>query len=106
MAASILGPDVFSSDELATIAHTARERLLRHKWGMAFGIAVRDTDRCVYLNSEDYHEGVVWPRDTPYLIKLLSLAGETGLVDQLLVIEPAPSDGGGLCVLQPGAFQL
>ena len=84
VAASMLGTDVFSIDELATIARTARERLLRHKWGMAFGVAVRDTSRCVYLNSEDYHEGVVWPRDTPYLIRLLSMAGEAGLVDQLL----------------------
>ena len=40
VAASMLGTDVFSIDELATIARTARERLLRHKWGMAFGVAV------------------------------------------------------------------
>lgn len=85
VAASILGNDMFSGDELITIAHTARERLLRRKWGMAFGVAVSDSSKCVYLNDEDYHEGVVWPRDTPYLIRLLSLAGETGLMDQLLV---------------------
>ena len=84
VAASILGTDMFSGDELITIVHTVRERLLRHKWGMAFGVAVNDSGRCVYLNGEDYHEGVVWPRDTPYLIRLLSLAGETGLMDQLL----------------------
>lgn len=84
VAASMLGTDVFSADELITITRTACERLLRRKWGMAFGVAVKDTSRCVYLNSEDYHEGVVWPRDTPYLIRLLSLAGETGLADQLL----------------------
>ncbi|HEY3423098.1 MAG TPA: hypothetical protein VGK13_08035, partial [Methanocellaceae archaeon] len=84
VAASILGTDAFSVDEIIIVARTACAKLLRHKWGMAFGVAVKDSDRCVYLNGEDYHEGVVWPRDTPYLIRLLSLAGETGLTDQLL----------------------
>ena len=102
----MLGTEVFGIDELTTIARTARERLLRHKWGMAFGIAVRDTGRCVYLNREDYHEGVVWPRDTPYLIRLLSIAGGNGARGSAFSIRPAPSDEGGLRVLQPGAFQL
>lgn len=84
VATAMLGASVFSQDELEAIARTTIDRLLRNKWGMPFGIAVMDTDRCVYYNSEDYHEGVVWPRDTPYLIHLLSLTGHGDHAEQLL----------------------
>jgi hypothetical protein len=84
VAAAMLGIDLFTTDDLQAITRTACERLLRRKWGMAFGVAVKETDKCVYYNGEDYHEGVLWPRDTPYLIRLLSISGEVALAEQLL----------------------
>jgi hypothetical protein len=84
VAAAMLGTDLFTPDELGAIARTACKKLLRRKRDMAFGVAVKETDKCIYYTGEDYHEGVVWPRDTPYLIRLLSIAGEAGLVGQLL----------------------
>jgi glycogen debranching enzyme len=84
VAAAMLGLDVFSLRELEGIASLAKSRLLRTKWGMPFGIIVRESEREVYLGDPEYHEAVVWPRDTPYLIRLLQLTGDQATVDGLL----------------------
>jgi glycogen debranching enzyme len=51
---------------------------------MPFGIIVKESGRDVYLGDAEYHEAVVWPRDTPYLIRLLSLVGDGATIDGLL----------------------
>ncbi|HEY3273669.1 MAG TPA: hypothetical protein VGJ92_07910 [Methanocella sp.] len=84
VAAAMLGQDVFTLRELEGIAAFARARLLRTKWGMPFGIIVRESEREVYLGDPEYHEAVVWPRDTPYLIRLLELTGDRTTVAGLL----------------------
>jgi hypothetical protein len=84
VAAAMLGLDVFTMRELEGIAAFAKNRLLRTKWGMPFGIIVRESDREVYLGDPEYHEAVVWPRDTPYLIRLLALTGDAPTVSGLL----------------------
>jgi hypothetical protein len=84
VAAAMLGLDVFTLRELEGIAAFAKTHLLRTKWGMPFGIIVRESERDVYLGDPEYHEAVVWPRDTPYLIRLLKLTGDRATVSGLL----------------------
>lgn len=36
-----------------------------------FGLLARDCERTPYLGDEEYHGATVWPRDTPYLLKLM-----------------------------------
>ncbi len=46
------------------------------KNGLPFGIVVKKSPKGSYYGDEEYHEAVVWPRDTPYLIRILRAAGE------------------------------
>ncbi len=84
VAAAILGRDVFSLRELDGIAAFAKARLMRTKWGMPFGLVVKESAKCLYLGDAEYHEAVVWPRDTPYFIRLLQLTGDTTTAEALL----------------------
>ena len=84
VAAAMLGLDMFTMRELEGIAAFAKRRLLRTKWGLPFGIIVRESERDVYLGDPEYHEAVVWPRDTPYLIRLLALTGDGATISGLL----------------------
>ncbi len=84
VAVSMLGLDVFSIREINRIATYVKERLIRTKWGLPFGIVVKESGRGTYTGDEEYHEEVVWPRDTPYLIRLLKIIGDKSTVDGLL----------------------
>ncbi len=84
VAAAMLGLDLFTMRELEGIADFAKAHLMRTKLGMPFGIIVRESEHEVYLGDSEYHEAVVWPRDTPYLIRLLDLVGDTATVEGLL----------------------
>ncbi|OPY29339.1 MAG: hypothetical protein A4E28_00937 [Methanocella sp. PtaU1.Bin125] len=84
VAAAMLGRDVFSLRELEDIVAFAKSRLMRSWRGMPFGIIVKDSPRGRYLGDPEYHEAVVWPRDTPYLVRLLRLTGDTATAEALL----------------------
>jgi len=80
----MLGLDVFTIRELESMARYAKEKLMRNKWGLPFGIVVKESGKGTYLGDEEYHEEVVWPRDTPYLLQLLRVSGDRGTVDEVL----------------------
>ncbi len=88
-AAGFLGSAVFSPQELEQMWNTVRESLLvtRQHAGCpaAFGVLAKDSDQRVFLGDDQYHEAVCWPRETPYLIKLLRAIGQEELVQQLLL---------------------
>lgn len=84
VASVILGTDVFSMIELRNITEVVKEKLLRTKWGIPFGIIVRDSDESIYYNDNQYHEAVVWPRDTPYLVRLLNMVGEKNMAGDII----------------------
>jgi hypothetical protein len=84
VAAAMLGLDLFSLRELEGIAAFAKRHLLKTKWGLPFGIVVRASEREVFLGDPEYHEAVVWPRDTPYLIRLLAMTGDWATIAGLL----------------------
>ena len=67
---------VFSHHDLEHFIEHVKAKLLVTKNGLPFGILVKDSPKRTYYGDEEYHEGVVWPRDTPYLIRLLRYSGE------------------------------
>jgi glycogen debranching enzyme len=77
-AAAILGESVFTHDELQSIWHCINQTLLRHrrlvKHGnevLPFGIITKNENQGIFYGDDQYHSDMIWPRSTPYLIKLL-----------------------------------
>ena len=60
------------------------QKLLVKRNGKLFGILCRNLKDRVYYNDYQYHGSVVWPRDTPYLIKYLKIIGKNDLVKEIL----------------------
>lgn len=83
-AAAILGMDAFTLRELVGVARAAKERLLRKKWDTPFGAAVMDGAECAYLDVEKAYGGAVCPGDTPYLVRLLRMTGDTETANRVL----------------------
>ncbi len=72
----LLDENVFSQHELKGFIKGVKENLLVEKKGLPFGIVVKKSPKGSYYGDGEYHEAVVWPRDTPYLIRILRAAGE------------------------------
>jgi hypothetical protein len=73
---------LYSDQELMGAWEMVAERLLIYRKLTAlggeirpFGILVRDMERVPYLGDGEYHGATIWPRDTPYLLKLVELVG-------------------------------
>ena len=77
---------IFSSQERDQFIARVKANLLVERNGLPFGILVKRSPKRTYYSDEEYHEAVVWPRDTPYLIRLLRLQGarESATVQGLL----------------------
>ncbi|HUV03350.1 MAG TPA: amylo-alpha-1,6-glucosidase [Desulfobacteria bacterium] len=67
---------VFTNDELVNFIRNVKRNLLVERNGLPFGILVKQSPKRTYYGDEEYHEAMVWPRDTPYLIRLLRYCGE------------------------------
>jgi len=72
----LLDENVFSQSELKEFIRGVKANLLVEKNALPFGIVVKKSPKRTYYGDEEYHEAVVWPRDTPYLIRILQAAGE------------------------------
>jgi glycogen debranching enzyme len=91
-AAALLGETVFSRAELEAVWRRAEKRLLvRRRLGRdggtpaVFGLLCKAEDQRIYYGDEQYHADVMWPRSTPYLIRLLELLGRRDLVREILL---------------------
>ena len=72
VAVSLLADEaVFTHQELRSFIRSVKRNLLVERNGLPFGILVKQSPKRTYYGDEEYHEAVVWPRDTPYLIRLL-----------------------------------
>ena len=80
----LLDENIFSQYELRGFIKGVKKNLLVEKNGLPFGILVKKSPRRTYYGDAEYHEAVVWPRDTPYLIRILRAAGE---VEEETVVE-------------------
>ncbi|MEM3023068.1 MAG: hypothetical protein QW645_06055, partial [Candidatus Bathyarchaeia archaeon] len=81
VAAAALGPSL-CKDRLLRIWRAASERLLVQrrlvvlgKGRLPFGILVRDLGSMPYMGDWEYHGPTIWPRDTPYLLRLMEGVG-------------------------------
>jgi len=72
----LLDENIFSQSEIKEFVKGVKENLLVERHGLPFGILVKKSPKRTYYGDEEYHEAVVWPRDTPYLIRILRAAGE------------------------------
>jgi glycogen debranching enzyme len=72
----LLDENVFSQRELTEFVKGVKANLLVEKNNLPFGILVKKSPKGIYYGDEEYHEAVVWPRDTPYFIRILQAAGE------------------------------
>jgi hypothetical protein len=92
VSASLLN-DLFSDDELKRVWTVTRNTLLvlrkpqifGSKEMKAFGVLVKNSSSRIFYNDRQYHEAVSWPRDTPYLIRLLERLGDVNTVKEILV---------------------
>ncbi|MCP8323418.1 MAG: hypothetical protein L6N96_04500 [Candidatus Methylarchaceae archaeon HK02M2] len=82
---------LFSKKELEGILKTAKKYLVYRSLtylgsgSYPFGLLVNRKGNGTYLGDEQYHLSTLWPRDTPYLIKLAQRLDEDEMVEGLLV---------------------
>jgi len=75
--------DLFTRSERREAWQYLAAALLVHHRGRPFGLLVKDSDERVYLGDAQYHEAVVWPRDTAYGLRLLQDLGDAETVRAL-----------------------
>ncbi|MHC1635982.1 MAG: glucosidase family protein, partial [Candidatus Methanospirareceae archaeon] len=71
----LLDEKILSQHELTAFLDRVQENLIVTRQGLPFGVLVRKSQKRIYYNDEEYHEAMVWPRDTPYLIRLFEAMG-------------------------------
>ncbi len=76
--------DFFEQNEIEKMLERA-EKIMVKRNEKTFGILCRNTGSEIYLNDGEYHGKTIWPRDTPYLIKLLEKAGKEKEIEEILL---------------------
>ncbi|MDY6964863.1 MAG: amylo-alpha-1,6-glucosidase [Halobacteriota archaeon] len=76
--------NLFSEEDMKKFVRTIKEGLLMRRGDQPFGVLIKGSEKRVYFGDNEYHEGVVWPRDTPYLIRVLLKCGEEEIVEDIL----------------------
>jgi glycogen debranching enzyme len=91
-AAALLGETVFTPGDLRSIWNCAERELLAHrrlvKYGdelLPFGILTKNEGQKVFYGDDQYHSDMIWPRSTPYLIKLLRMLNEDDTARDILI---------------------
>ncbi len=77
--------NVFSEAEINAFMKNVKLELLANRNERPFGVIVKNSGKRVYFDDDQYHEAVVWPRDTPYLTHLLQKTGEFETIKQILI---------------------
>ncbi len=82
--------DYFFGYELLDAWKTVKERLLVYRKPLyfdenhiPFGILTRNSKKRVYMGDAEYHEAVMWPRDSTYLFEILEKIGRTGIKKEI-----------------------
>lgn len=83
VSAVLLYDYVFNKKDLENM-WSAVQKLLVRRNGKLFGILCRNLKDKIYYNDNQYHGTVVWPRDTPYLIKYLEIIDKHDLIKEIL----------------------
>jgi hypothetical protein len=87
-AIALLGKRVFSRQDMEQAWQVVRDSLLvTRQLGerqVPFGILAKDSQERIFFGDGQYHEAVCWPRETPYLVTLLSHLGEREAIADVL----------------------
>ncbi|MCD6415001.1 MAG: hypothetical protein J7L23_05250 [Candidatus Diapherotrites archaeon] len=83
LVASVISTDLLGLSRLKRMEKQLK-KLLVYRNGKLFGMLVKDSKEKVYLNDSQYQEAVIWPRDTPYLVKYMLLVGKKKAAQELL----------------------
>ncbi len=79
----LLHKHIFNKNDLEKMWSYVQKLLVKNN-GKIFGILCRNIKDRIYYNDQQYHGAVVWPRDTPYLIKYLKIIGKVDLIKEIL----------------------
>lgn len=93
VAAALLAGTVLSGDDVASIWDCTRRQLLVSRRSsvfgrrapLSFGIATKNDRPAPFYGDGEYHGNVVWPRSTPYLIRLLEAVGARDVIRDILL---------------------
>lgn len=84
----LLGTRVFTRQEMEQAWQVVRDSLLvslkSAEAPQAFGVLAKDSKERIFYGDGQYHEAVCWPRETPYLVKLLREIGAHDLAEEVL----------------------
>jgi len=83
VSAVLLHNHVFNNKDLENMWPSVQKLLVKRN-GKLFGILCRNSKDRIYYDDHQYHGAVVWPRDTPYLIKYLQIIGREDLIKEIL----------------------
>ena len=77
-------PNLFSEEECLRLFSRIQTHFM-YRNEKLFGLILRNVGEKTYLNDEQYHGYVFWPRDLPYFIRFLLRIGKGDLVEEILV---------------------
>jgi hypothetical protein len=66
-----LVPELFSDEEISKLISKFETSLVYRKRKL-FGMLVRNSNHRIFLGDDEYHEAVIWPRESPGLFRLLT----------------------------------
>ncbi len=83
--------DYFFGYELMEAWEVIKQRLLVHRkpvyfddGHVPFGILTKNSKRRTYMGDAEYHEAVIWPRDSTYLFMVLEKIGRKSIKEEIL----------------------
>ncbi len=104
VAMDLVGEMLFSTSEIAEFVRHVIDYLLEYSGSRPFGIVVRKSGIRTYLDDNEYHEEVVWPRDIPYLVRLLKMTGREDMAVELINEHLNRQDSEGVIFYNPELY--
>jgi len=76
--------EFFNENEIKQFLEKAQGIIVKRN-NQTFGLICRNIGNETYLNDTEYHGKTIWPRDSPYLIKLLKKTGNQKQIEEILL---------------------
>ncbi len=106
VAAELLSEHFLSEAEVEAIAVFITQNCLVLDAGRPFGMAVRKSGKSVYFDDNEYHEEVMWPRDIPYLVRLLIKTGREKVASMIIDRHLVRQDSEGVIFYNPELYSI
>lgn len=106
VAMDLVGEMLFSAPEIEKFVGHVIDYLLEYSGSRPFGIVVRKSGIRTYLGDNEYHEEVVWPRDIPYLVRLLKMTDREDMAAELIIEHLNRQDSEGVIFYNPELYSM